>query len=87
MATLQLRAEGLLYKKLEAVMKKLLWMVGTALLILTLCSVSYAASDKCRVVEAENNQLILECAKKTGDFQVNDKIKIKSVKRKSVEGS
>lgn len=67
-------------------MKKLLWMVGAALLVLTLCSVSSGASDKCKVVQAKNNKLVLECAKETGEFQVNDKIKIKSVKRKSVEG-
>ena len=66
-------------------MKKLLCMAGAALLVLTVSSFSYGASDKCKVVQAKNNKLVLECAKETGKFQVNDKIKIKSVKPQSVE--
>lgn len=54
--------------------------------VFLLSSWSYGASDKCTVVGAENNKLILKCNKKTGSFQVNDKIKIKSMKKKSIEG-
>lgn len=67
-------------------MKIVLQMIGAVLLVFTICFVSSAATDKCTVVEVGNNQMVLKCAKKTGDFQVDDRIKIKSVKPKSVEG-
>lgn len=67
-------------------MKKVLVILAAVQLVLVLSVWSFAVSDKCTVVRAENNKLILECNKKTGTFQVNDKIKIKSMKKKSIEG-
>ena len=67
-------------------MKKLLWVVAGVQFIFIMSSWSFAASDKCTVVRAENNKLILQCNKKTDSFQINDKIKIKSVRKKSIEG-
>ncbi|TKB09347.1 hypothetical protein [Desulforhopalus sp. IMCC35007] len=49
-------------------------------------TLSYSASDNCTVVKTEKNQIILNCGKKADQFKVDDKIKIKSVKQKSVEG-
>ena len=63
-------------------MKQILVMIA----VLLFATTSYGASDKCTVVKTENNQLILDCGKKADQFQVNDKIKIKSVKQKSAEG-
>ena len=67
-------------------MRKLLLVLATTQLIFVMSSFSYGASDKCTVVGVEKNKLTLECRKKNGSFQVNDKIKIKSMKQKSVEG-
>lgn len=55
-------------------------------IVFVMSSWSYGASDKCTVMEAENNILVLKCNKKTELFQVNDTIKIKSMKKKSIEG-
>lgn len=67
-------------------MKKLLRILAAVQFIFMMSSWSFAASDKCTVVRAENNKLILECNKNTESFQINDKIKIKSMKKKSIEG-
>lgn len=67
-------------------MKKILSILAAVQLIFIMSSFSYAASGKCTVVRVEKNQLTLDCGKKRGTFQVNDKIKIKSIKKKSVEG-
>ena len=67
-------------------MKKVLVILAAVQLVLVLSIWSFGASDKCTVVRAEDNKLILECNKKTERFQINDKIKIKSMKKKSIEG-
>lgn len=67
-------------------MKKIVSILAAVQFIFIMSSWSFAASDKCTVVRAENNRLILECNKKTESFQINDKIKIKSMKKKSIEG-
>ncbi|MFT5698214.1 MAG: hypothetical protein ACI8ZB_001068 [Desulforhopalus sp.] len=67
-------------------MRKILLMIGAVQLVLVMCASSYGASDKCTVVRVDSNQLTLECGKKAGGFKVNDKIKIKTIKQKSVEG-
>ena len=67
-------------------MKKILSVLVAVQCILILNSWSYSASDKCTVVGVESNKLILKCNKKTESFQVDDKIKIKSVRKKSIEG-
>ena len=67
-------------------MKKVLVILAAVQLVLVLSIWSFGASDKCTVVRAKDNKLILECSKKTERFQINDKIKIKSMKKKSIEG-
>lgn len=67
-------------------MKKILIILAAVQLVLVLSIWSFGASDKCTVVRAEDNKLILECSKKTERFQINDKIKIKSMKKKNIEG-
>lgn len=60
--------------------------------ILLLCSIlvggsALAASNKCRVVEAEEKRLVLECERETSQFAIGDQVKIKSVRKgAAVEG-
>ena len=63
---------------------------GPAIFILSVMVFSgaaYGASNKCRVVEAEEKKLVLECERDTSQFKVGDQVKIKSMrKREAVEG-
>lgn len=70
----------------EDVMKKILIIAAVVQAGVLLAAHSYGASDNCTVVKTEKNQLILNCGKKADQFQVNDKIKIKSMRKKSIEG-
>ena len=46
-----------------------------------------AASNKCRVVEAEGKKMVLECERDTSQFASGDQVKIKSVRKgAAVEG-
>jgi hypothetical protein len=47
---------------------------------------SGAASNKCVVVETDENRIILECSKEVSDFVKGSEVKIKSVKKAAVEG-
>jgi hypothetical protein len=67
-------------------MKNVLAILASVQLVLVLSTWSFGASDKCTVVGVQNKKIILECNKKTETFQINDKIKIKSMKKKSIEG-
>lgn len=67
-------------------MRKVLSATVVAINICMMSTLSYAASDKCTVVRVENDTLVLKCSKKNGTFRVNDKIKIKSMRKKAVEG-
>ena len=64
----------------------------TGPVIFILCAVlfsggAYGASNKCRVVEAEEKKLVLECERDTSQFEVGDKVKIKSMRKsEAVEG-
>ena len=63
---------------------------GTAILFLCFWVVSeaaYGASNKCRVVQAEEKKLVLECERDTSQFKTGDQVKIKSVRKSGpVEG-
>ncbi|MEJ2135587.1 MAG: hypothetical protein P8X86_10115 [Desulfofustis sp.] len=46
-----------------------------------------AASNKCRVVEVEDKRLVLECERDASRFNVDDQVKIKTVRKgAAVEG-
>ena len=46
-----------------------------------------AASNKCRVVEAEGKKMVLDCERDTSQFASGDQVKIKSVRKgAAVEG-
>lgn len=63
---------------------------GPAIFILCLLFLSggvYGASNKCRIVEAEEKKLVLECERDISQFKVGDKVKIKSMRKsEAVEG-
>jgi hypothetical protein len=73
-------------KEQEAQMKKIVMMTVVLPGAILFATLSYSASDNCTVVKTEKNQITLDCGKKADQFKVDDKIKIKSVKQKSVEG-
>jgi hypothetical protein len=73
-------------KEQEAQMKKIVMMTVVLPGVILFATLSYSASDNCTVVKTEKNQITLDCGKKADQFKVDDKIKIKSVKQKSVEG-
>lgn len=55
--------------------------------LLTFAAAPFAASNKCRVVELDEKKLVLECERSNGQFEIGDKVKIKSVKKgAAVEG-
>ena len=63
---------------------------GSAILILCILVVSgiaHGASNKCRVVEVEEQKLVLECERDTSPFKTGDQVKIKSMRKSAaVEG-
>lgn len=64
----------------------------TSALIMIVCLAlaggsALAASNKCRVVEVEERRLELECERDASQFNVDDQVKIKSVRKgAAVEG-
>jgi hypothetical protein len=74
-------------KPKEAGMKKI-----TSASILSICLIFaggsvIAASNKCRVVEAEGKKMVLECERDASQFTSGDQVKIKSVRTgAAVEG-
>lgn len=47
---------------------------------------AFAASDRCVVKESAGRTVVLECNKKAGNFKVDDRVKVKTAKRKPIEG-
>ena len=46
-----------------------------------------AASNKCRVVEVDEERLVLECDRDTSKFKTGDRVKIKSIRKDAaIEG-
>lgn len=45
-----------------------------------------AASGKCKVVKVEGTRMEIDCGEKTKGFQKGTKIKIKTEKKKAIEG-
>ena len=42
----------------------------------------FGASDRCVVTKTEGTTVVLECSKKSGNFKVNDRVKVKSNRQK-----
>ncbi len=64
-------------------------MIGSICLlgcILFIAPGSFAASAKCRIVQIEGTKMVLECPKGIERFKEKGTIKIKSLKKKKIEG-
>lgn len=46
----------------------------------------FAASAKCEIVSVEGDILVLDCGKRAAKFEAGKKVKIKTVKKRQVEG-
>jgi hypothetical protein len=53
---------------------------------LLFASGSFAASAKCTIVKLEGTRMVLECPKGIERFEENGMIKIKTLKKKKIEG-
>jgi hypothetical protein len=74
-------------KKQEDDMKKAAGPVIFILCLLLVSGSAYGASNKCRVIEADEKKLVLECERDTYQFKVGDQVKIKSMRKSAaVEG-
>lgn len=67
-------------------MKKFTSVILVAAFVITSAGISLAASGKCTVTAVEDNQVILDCGNKAAKFEVGTKVKIKSMKKKAIEG-
>lgn len=67
-------------------MKKILATLSLMLCVFVIATSSYGASAKCKIVEVEGENLILDCGKSSEKFAAGNKIKIKTVKTKQIEG-
>jgi hypothetical protein len=67
-------------------MKKLIASSLATLFIVTSASSVLAASAKCTVKAIDENVVTLDCGKKAATLEVGSKVKIKSVKKKAIEG-
>ncbi|BCL60964.1 hypothetical protein DGMP_16570 [Desulfomarina profundi] len=64
-------------------------MIGSICLfgcILLFATASFAASAKCKIVQIEGTKMVLECPKGIERFKEKGTIKIKSLKKKKIEG-
>ncbi len=67
-------------------MKKFTSVLLAVAFVITSAGASLAASGKCTVTAVEDNKVILDCGTKAANFEVGKKVKIKSMKKKSIEG-
>lgn len=72
--------------QMEGKMKKVISLL-TLLLCISFGTMDvFGASDKCVVKESNGQTVVLECNKKSGNFKIDDKVKVKTVRTKRVEG-
>ena len=67
-------------------MKKLLSLVLAVAFALSTVSVSVAASVKCEVKSVEGATVVLDCGNKAEKLDVGSTVKVKSAKKKAIEG-
>jgi hypothetical protein len=67
-------------------MKRVIWIICMLMITGFGTENVFAASGKCTVVKVDGTKMILECNEKTKGFSKGSKIKIKSDKKKAVEG-
>jgi len=67
-------------------MKKTISTLLAIAFALSIAGTVYAASGKCTVVSVEDNKVTLDCGSNAGDFPVGTDVKIKSDRKKAIEG-
>ncbi|MCB2180893.1 MAG: hypothetical protein KQH63_02570 [Desulfobulbaceae bacterium] len=67
-------------------MKKLMSTLLAIAFVMTSAASGLAASAKCTVTSIEENKVILDCGSKADKFEAGSQVKIKSAKRKAIEG-
>ena len=67
-------------------MKKLIAATLSALLIASSAANVLAASAKCEVKTVDKNLVTLDCGDKADNFKVGSQVKVKSEKKKAIEG-
>lgn len=67
-------------------MKKIITAAVLIQLVIVGVPVAFSASDKCIVKKTQGNTVVLECSKKSKNFKVDDTVKVKSMRKASVEG-
>ncbi len=67
-------------------MKQLTSVLLAVAFVITATGATFAASSKCMVTAIEDNKVILDCGKKAEKFEVGTEVKIKSMKKKAIEG-
>ena len=67
-------------------MKKLIATTLAIFLITASASSSIAASAKCTVTAIDKSVVTLDCGDKAEQFSVDTKVKVKSAKKKAIEG-
>lgn len=67
-------------------MKKLIASLLAMAFVITSAGSVLASSGKCTVTSIDENKVVLDCGSSAGDFEVGSEVKIKSAKKKSIEG-
>ena len=67
-------------------MKRLLSLVLAVAFTLSTATVSLAASVKCEVKSIEGTSVMLDCGSKAKKLEVGSKVKVKTAKKKAIEG-
>jgi len=67
-------------------MKKIISTLLAIAFALSTAGAAIAASGKCTVVAVDDNKVTLDCGSHAKDFPVGTDVKIKSAKRKAIEG-
>ena len=67
-------------------LKKTNLLLATILLLTFSSGVALAASAKCKVTEVKDNVVTMDCGEQAAKLKVGDEVKVKTAKKKAIEG-
>lgn len=67
-------------------MRKTTLLLATIAMFSLTSGVALAASGKCTVTEIKENVVTLDCGKTAAKMKVGDEVKVKTAKKKAIEG-
>lgn len=67
-------------------LKKITLLLATIAMFTLTSSATMAASSKCTVTEIKDSVVTLDCGTTAAKMKVGDKVKIKTAKKKAIEG-